>query len=155
MKIHNYKITTQWTGNKGYGTADYRSYSRNHLISCEGKAPIEGSSDPAFMGDPLRYNPEEMFVSSLSACHMLWYLHLCSSNGITVTEYTDEAQGIMTEEESGSGRFTKVVLHPVVTIAELDKQELALRLHTAANEKCFIANSCNFKVVHEPTIKTA
>ena len=42
----------------------------------------------------------------------------CSEAGIIVTNYTDEATGTMVETASGSGHFTKVTLHPTVTVAE-------------------------------------
>ena len=78
MKNHHYKITVCWTGNKGKGTSSYREYERSHDISAENKVIIQASSDPSFRGDKTKYNPEEMFLSSISSCHMLWYLHFCS-----------------------------------------------------------------------------
>ncbi|PTT21166.1 peroxiredoxin [Chryseobacterium sp. HMWF028] len=150
-KEHHYKITIQGTGNQGTGTSGYRDYERSHIISAENKAVIEGSSDPAFRGDRKKHNPEEMFLSSISSCHMLWYLHFCSEAGIIVTDYTDEATGIMTETTSGSGYFTEVVLHPTVTVAEESMKEKAEQLHHKANGYCFIANSVNFPVKHIPT----
>ncbi len=75
---HHYTLSINWMGNLGNGTLDYRSYSRNHTITAPGKSPIAGSSDPAFRGDRSCYNPEDLLVASLSTCHMLWYLHLCS-----------------------------------------------------------------------------
>lgn len=151
MKNHHYKITIQWTGNQGTGTSGYRAYERSHTISAENKTVIEGSSDPAFRGDRTQYNPEELFLSSLSSCHMLWYLHFCSEAGIIVTDYTDEAIGIMTETASGSGHFTEVTLYPRVTVAEESMIEKAEQLHHKANQYCFIANSVNFPVKHKPT----
>ena len=59
--------------------------------AAEGKPPLPGSSDPAFRGDPARWNPEELLVASLSTCHMLWYLHLCADAGVVVTDYVDRA----------------------------------------------------------------
>lgn len=153
MKKHNYKASLVWTGNLGKGTADYRAYKRNYKIQIEGKSYILGSSDPSFRGDKTRHNPEELFVASLSSCHMLWYLHLCSENGITVTDYRDFAEGIMQEDKSGAGYFESVILRPEVTILEPDKTEVAKKLHVQANKMCFIANSCNFKVQHEPSIR--
>ncbi|MDR6461392.1 organic hydroperoxide reductase OsmC/OhrA [Chryseobacterium vietnamense] len=152
MKNHHYKITVHWTGNQGTGTTGYRDYERSHTISAENKVMIEGSSDPAFRGDRTKYNPEEMFLSSLSSCHMLWYLHFCSEAGIIVTDYTDEATGIMGETASGSGHFTEVTLHPTVTVAEECMKEKAEQLHHKANEFCFIANSVNFPVKHIPVL---
>ena len=139
-----------WTGNTGAGTASYRAYERAHEVSVHGKPVIPGSSDPAFRGDGARYNPEEMLVASLSTCHMLWYLHLCSAEGIVVQAYQDVAEGVMVEEGSGSGRFVEVILQPEVTIAPGSDLARARVLHEDAGRKCFIANSVNFPVRHEP-----
>src|SRR5690242_17402343 len=116
---HLYQMTTRWTGNLGTGTSAYKAYSRDHEISGAGKgAAIAGSSDPMFRGDRARYNPEELLVSALSACHMLWVLHLCADAGIVITEYTDDAAGEMVEHSDGSGEFTRVVLRPRMRITD-------------------------------------
>lgn len=152
-KIHTYKATIKWTGNKGEGTNGYKNYDRDHTIEVDNKKIIEASSDPAFLGDPTRYNPEELLLASISSCHMLWYLHLCSDACVIVTAYSDNATGSM-EENSKGGRFVEVTLHPNVTVAEPSMEDKALALHAQANEKCFIANSCNFPIHHQPTIVT-
>lgn len=149
VKYHHYGVNILWTGNTGAGTKSYRSYDRSHTIFVKGKTAIQVSSDPDFLGDASKFNPEEMFLSSLSSCHMLWYLHLCAEEGITVTKYEDHAEGIMTDD-AGGGRFKEVTLHPQVTITESSKKERANQLHKAANSKCFIANSCNFTIHHQP-----
>lgn len=149
-KSHDYQTTLVWTGNRGEGTANYRAYDRDHILKVKHKPDILVSSDPAFRGDPSRYNPEELFLGSISSCHMLWYLHLCSENGVIVVHYEDAAKGVMEEAANGSGRFTSVTLFPVVTVAEASMIELANRLHYEANKMCFIANSLNVKVRHEP-----
>lgn len=146
IRAHHYTTSLTWTGNLGPGTATYTSYSRNHAITVQGKPVIEASSDPAFRGDRSRYNPEELLLASLSSCHMLWYLHLCSEAGIIVTAYEDKAEAVMQENADGGGRFTGVVLHPVVTIRDANKIGIAEQLHEEAHKKCFIANSCNFPV---------
>jgi organic hydroperoxide reductase OsmC/OhrA len=147
---HQYNVSVKWTGNNGQGTNDYKSYSRDYLVSIENKADILGSSDPAFRGDQTKHNPEELFVSSLSTCHMLWYLHLCAKAGVVVMEYVDDAIGIMVEELSGGGRFVEVTLNPTVTVTEAAMIAEANKLHKRANELCFIANSVNFPVGHNP-----
>lgn len=152
MKHHHYKTTIEWTGNKGFGTSNYRDYERSHTISVENKPVIEGSSDPAFRGDKTKYNPEEMLLSSLSSCHMLWYLHFCSEAGIIVTGYIDSAIGTMEETANGSGHFTEAILNPVVTITDEKQIKKAEELHEKANQFCFIANSVNFPVKHIPKI---
>src|SRR5262252_9273962 len=140
MKQHRYEIQMEWNGNDGYGTRMYRSYRRDHSIWVGEKPPIPGSSDPAFLGDPRRYNPEELLVASLSACHLLWYLHLCADHGIVVSEYHDRAEGRMETESDGAGRFVGVVLHPHVVVRS-GSAAAALELHGRARSMCFIANS--------------
>ncbi|WP_131537692.1 OsmC family protein [Pedobacter nototheniae] len=152
-KDHLYKTTVTWTGNKGSGTMDYRSYDRDYVISVNGKADISGSSDSAFLGDKSKHNPEDLLLASISSCHMLWYLHLCSKNEIVVIDYKDDAAGVMEELADGSGKFKEVTLHPQVLIADKAHLELANSLHQEANKMCFIANSLNFPVKHEATSK--
>jgi len=153
-KEHQYTTRLTWIGNQGKGTADYRSYLRDHVLSVTGKPEIPASSDPSFRGDPQRYNPEELLVASLSSCHMLWYLHLCAVNGVVVVDYQDAAEGIMKETADGGGFFKEVILRPVVRVADGAMVEKATGLHHEANKLCFIANSVNFPVKHEPTTLT-
>ncbi|MGB6267906.1 MAG: OsmC family protein [Olleya sp.] len=149
MKTHNYQSTIQWTGNLGNGTLNYNGYNRNHTILINDKDnPILASSDPAFLGDKTRYNPEELLLSSISSCHMLWFLHLCATNQIIVTSYTDHAEGTMQENPDGSGQFTMVTLHPKVVVKDVKMIEKANQLHHKANIMCFIARSCNFPILH-------
>ena len=153
MKQHTYEVRMKWTGNDGEGTKTYKSYRRDHTIVCEGKPEIPGSSDPNFRGDPSRYNPEELLVASLSSCHMLWYLHLCAVNHISVLEYHDAASGVMHENTDGSGQFARVVLKPTVTVSMGNDHDKAGELHHQAHRLCFIARSVNFPVEVQPEIK--
>jgi organic hydroperoxide reductase OsmC/OhrA len=150
---HLYKATIKWTGNNGKGTDNYSNYERSHLIVIENKPDILGSSDPAFRGDKTKHNPEDLLVSSCSSCHMLWYLHLCSEAGVIVTDYIDNSTGIMIETSNGGGKFTEVILNPIVIVSEPHMIDKANELHKKANELCFIANSVNFPVRHNPTAK--
>jgi organic hydroperoxide reductase OsmC/OhrA len=155
MKHHTYNVRVDWTGNDGEGTKTYKGYRRDHTIASEGKPPIQGSSDPAFRGDRARYNPEKLLVASLSSCHMLWYLHLCSANGVTVLEYSDAASGDLQEGNDGSGEFVRVLLRPAVKVAAGDDRTKALALHSEAHRLCFIARSVNFPVDVAPEIVEA
>ncbi len=148
---HSYQVKVVWTGNRGAGTAGYRAYARDHQILIAGKPVIEASADAAFQGDARRHNPEDLLVAALSTCHMLWYLHLAAEAGVVVTGYRDEAVGEMTSDASG-GRFTSVELRPVVTLSAGDPAT-AEALHDVAAERCFIANSVNFPVTHDATVR--
>jgi len=145
---HHYELQLTWCGNRGTGTQTYNGYDRNHLISSLGKATIEASSDHAFRGDRSKYNPEELLVASLSSCHMLWFLHLCSEAGFIVEKYSDQPRGTMVENREGGGRFTEVILYPKIVFRDEPKINPD-DLHDRANKLCFIANSCNFPVRHE------
>jgi organic hydroperoxide reductase OsmC/OhrA len=152
-RTHEYRITNRWTGNLGSGTSAYAAYSRAHECGGPGKsAPIPGSSDVAFRGDPARYNPEELLVGALSACHMLWVLHLCADAGIVVTEYCDEAWGEMVEHADGSGEFTRVVLRPRMRITDGARAAEAVAIHQRAHAVCCLARSVKFPVEHEPVV---
>ncbi|MCL6272900.1 OsmC family protein [Muricauda sp. 2012CJ35-5] len=154
MKEHHYQTQLNWTGNTGEGTKNYRSYERDFELTGIGKNHvIKGSSDPSFRGDKSRYNPEDIFVSSISSCHMLWFLHLCSTHKIIVMEYQDIATGIMKEAKDGSGKFREVTLNPEVTVLGEVEPKLIDQLHHEANKMCFIANSCNFPIYHKPSVR--
>ena len=152
MKQHTYAVQVDWTGNDGEGTQNYKGYRRDHTIGCKGKPLIASSSDPNFRGDATRYNPEELLVASLSACHMLWYLHLCSVNQVVVLDYHDAASGVMDENEDGSGAFVQGVLRPAVNISAGSDRARAFAIHGEAHELCFIAKSVNFLVEVAPEI---
>lgn len=143
---HTYTTHLVWTGNRGEGTSSYRAYDRAHEISVEGKPVLPGSSDPHFRGDGARYNPEDLLVASLSACHMLSFLHLCADAGIRVERYADAATGTMQLAADGGGDFTEVLLRPEVHVTgRVDAARLE-ELHERAHALCFIARSVRFPV---------
>jgi organic hydroperoxide reductase OsmC/OhrA len=152
MTEHTYNVTVTWTGNRGEGTTGIRDYDRDLTIAAEDHADIDGTADPGFLGDPKRWNPEELFTASIAQCHMLWYLGLCSRRGVVVHEYADHPVGTMVAEADGKARFTKVLLRPRIVVGAQDQVESATSLHDKAHEMCFIAQSVSFPVTVEPTI---
>jgi len=151
-KENRYSAAVTWTGNLGEGTRSYNGYARHYDIICPGKPTLLGSADPEYRGDSQRHNPEDLLVAALSACHMLWYLHLCAVDKVVVTAYRDSADGVMRANPDGSGEFEKVTLRPQVTIARDSCAETAMSLHGRASAMCFIARSVNFLVEHIPEI---
>jgi organic hydroperoxide reductase OsmC/OhrA len=153
MNTHHYKLDIEWKGNLGSGTSGYTAYGRDHIIRCEGKPDLHASADIPFRGDGSKYNPEDLFLSAISTCHMLWYLHLCADAGIIVTQYRDLPEGTMVSGGPDSGHFTEVTLHPEVTITDASRIDDANELHHEAHKKCFIANSCNFPIIQKATCR--
>lgn len=131
-----------------------KQYSKSHTIKREGKPILNVSAAKAFKGDSTLYNPEDLLLSSVVSCHMMSYLYVCEQNGIEVLSYTDAAEATLEVLENGSGRFIEVRLYPKVIIRQKEKIAEAITLHKKANELCFIANSCNFPIVHEASCQT-
>jgi organic hydroperoxide reductase OsmC/OhrA len=146
---HTYTVGLSWKGTN----EDPKTYDRSFILSAPGKEPISGASDPASLGDPKKWNPEEMLLCSLSSCHMLWYLYLCSLAKIIVTEYRDKPTGILTIEPRGKSRFIEATMNPEIVITDPSRAEEALALHENAHEKCYIVNSVNFEVKINPKVK--
>jgi len=149
---HDYTSRVVWTGNRGEGTQSYRGYDRTWDIAVPGKPVVHCSNDPLLGGDPTRMNPEDLLISAVSACHMLWYLHLASESGITVTSYVDEPIGHGEVSPNGAGRFTSAELRPSIEVragADLTEAEA---IHGRIHEVCFIARSVNFPITITPTI---
>ncbi len=152
---HSYRLTTTWTGNRGAGTTGYRDYERAVSVEIAGKPTLLGSADRPFRGDPARWNPEDLLLAALSQCHLLSYLHACVTRRVVVTDYVDEASGVMVLDGRGGGAFREVVLRPRVRVAAASMIDAAIEAHHQAHEWCFIANSVNFEVRIEPVTEAA
>ncbi len=150
-KRHSYTSTIVWTGDRGQGTAEYRGYDRTWEVRTPGKPVIQCSNDPLLGGDPSRPNPEDMLLSSLSACHMLWYLHLACNAGIVVTAYEDEPVGVGETSPNGAGRFVLATLHPTIRVRAGTDIARADAIHPQIHQFCFIARSVSFPVKCEAT----
>ncbi|MFW7340341.1 OsmC family protein [Pollutimonas sp. H1-120] len=152
---HQYFSQIAWTGNRGQGTESYRSYDRTWDISVTGKPVIHCSNDPLLGGDPSKMNPEDLLLSALAACHMLWYLHYAAVQGIVVMGYEDTPIGIGEVDENAAGRFISVTLRPKITLRAGSDMAAAHAIHDRIHEVCFIARSVNFPVEYEPTFDFA
>ncbi|MGF9566531.1 OsmC family protein [Neorhizobium sp. JUb45] len=151
---HEYSSRIIWTGNRGEGTSSYRAYDRTWDIAIDGKAPIHCSNDPLLGGDKSKMNPEDLLISALSACHMLWYLHYASEANIVVTAYDDAPIGVGEISRNGAGKFTAAILRPRITVKEGADLTVAHEIHHRIHEVCFIARSVNFPVSYEPVFTT-
>jgi organic hydroperoxide reductase OsmC/OhrA len=150
-----FKIQTKWCSlikAKGFESS---SNPKTHNVFVDGKEVLTVSAAKDFKGDGTKHNPEDLFLSALSSCHMMSYMFLCKKNNITLVSYDDKTSGRLKVNEDGSGAFISVELNPIATILEKNKIDLALSLHHEANRLCFIANSCNVPITHKPQILIA
>ena len=140
---HQYAAQMVWTEDRGVRTRDYRAYD-HEVRRGRHKAGHPGSSDPGFRGAGSQWNPDELLVAALSQCHMLWYLHRCSVNGVALATREDPSEGVIVESEDGSDCFERITLRPRVTLTR------AKMVNNEAYRLCFIANSLNFPIDTEP-----
>ncbi|MBC5842142.1 OsmC family protein [Flavobacterium sp. F-380] len=146
---HVFNAKLNWTSKEELVPSSAKKYTKSHSIVVEGKEMMQVSAAKAFKGDPSLYNPEDLLLSSVVSCHMMSYLYVCQQNGIEVLSYQDNAEATLEVLDNGSGRFIEVRLFPQVIISNKEQIAQALLLHQEANKLCFIANSCNFSIVHQ------
>lgn len=152
---HNFKLQLSWSSADSDDNTKHAKTFKNHHVSVAGKPVLALSAAKAFKGDSSLHNPEDLLLASLTSCHMMSFLYCCAQAQIEVLSYKDDAEALLAVNADGSGRITTVLLNPVVEIVDPTQQELALSLHDKAHELCFIANSCNFKIVYNAIVKIA
>jgi organic hydroperoxide reductase OsmC/OhrA len=143
--------TIEWRSSGGFREG---RYSRAHNWRFDGGAVVPGSASPHVvpepMSDPAGVDPEEALVASVSACHMLWFLHLARESGLDVAAYRDEARGMMGRDDRGRMAMIRIVLRPEIEFAgDPPGADTLARLHHEAHERCFIANSLRTEIVVE------
>lgn len=140
------------------GSQDFldNKYSRKHLLRFDGGIEVSGSSSPFVVPLPLSeaaaVDPEEAFISSLSSCHMLWFLSLAVKHKFLVDRYFDAATGVLERNDEGKQAMTVVTLRPEVKFSgeSLPSRQELDAMHHQAHELCFIANSVKTEVRCEP-----
>ena len=140
----------EWTGSAKGATRDPATFSRDLNVSVDA-ITLPMSSAPSYRGDPLRANPEQLFVAALSACQALTYLVLAARNQIAVVGYTDDAEGRL-EPVNGKIRMSQVTLRPHITLDVGANETRARELVDKAHHNCFIANSVSATVEIAPTL---
>ena len=149
--LQHFQAKLSWNKKKDSEHTTVKTYTKSHSIHIEGKEDLLISAAKIFKGDPNLHNPEDLLLSSLMSCHMMSYLFLCSKQQIEILSYQDEAVATLETYADGSGKIIEVVLQPKVELKNKNLYSIALSLHQEANKLCFIANSCNFPVIHKAT----
>jgi organic hydroperoxide reductase OsmC/OhrA len=141
----------------GHPFVDNR-YSRAHRWSFDGGVVVPASSSPAVVPLPMSsaqaVDPEEAFVASLAACHMLWFLSLAARHAYCVDGYEDDAVGEMGRDETGALAMVRVTLRPRVRFGGANVPDAATHeeLHHQAHARCFLANSVKTVIECRPEL---
>ena len=153
--MSEHKATVDWR----LETAEfeYESYNRGHSLALEHGVHAPGtaaaSNIPSTAIGAPGIDPEQSFVAAVSACHMLWFLHLACNRKFKVTRYRDEAVGVLEKRADGKEAITRVTLRPVVSFeGTAPSPEQHAQIHEKAHERCYVANSVNSEIVLQPAI---
>jgi len=140
-------VTLNWT--RGDADFSYKNYSRDHQWDFGHGVKLTASAAAEYLGTAEIPDPEQAYVGSLSSCHMLTFLALCSLQKLTLESYTDEAVGHLEKDEAtGKPVLTRVELHPRTVFTEgveVSREKLE-ELHHKAHEECFLANSVKTEI---------
>ncbi|MGY6649987.1 OsmC family protein [Wenyingzhuangia sp. IMCC45574] len=150
---YSYQIGLTWLG--GINIEKRYRYNKTYELHFKNKPSITGSADATFHGNAELYNPEEILLAALSSCHMMSFFYLCGKEKISIKSYKDQPTGMLEINPNGSGQFKEVMLQPEIVVNSSEEIKKIQDLFSKANEYCFIARSCNFKIIHQPTIKVA
>ncbi|WEK29634.1 MAG: OsmC family protein [Candidatus Pseudomonas phytovorans] len=119
------------------------TYSRDLEVIFSDTAKVEASAASDYLGTAEKADPEQLLVSALASCHMLYFLAICEGQGYVVSSYSDNAKGIVAKREEGGFWVSEIILNPKVEFSsekQPDRNALE-RLHHRAHKGCFIANS--------------
>ncbi len=148
METHTYRAELRWRGSTAVG---YDDYDRSHRVAIAGDE-LRLSSDPAFLGDAKRANPEQLLLAAASSCQLLSFLAFAARSRIDVLAYSDDAEAKMPEEVKPM-RITEIILRPRIVVAAGADLDRIRRLVDRAHEACFVANTLNAELRLEPTIE--
>jgi organic hydroperoxide reductase OsmC/OhrA len=149
---HVFETRLEYPADKAQKLPPDPDFSRDNRLIVEGHPEMPGALPAALGGHNRGYSPEDLMILSLSECHCLTYLRLAQKNRLAIRRYEDRATGRLGKNAAGMTQLLEVVLRPRVTVARGTDLAAARTLHERAHHHCFMANSVNFPVLHEPEI---
>ena len=144
MSVHEAKISWQQQPH----SSDSTTYSRNHVVKLNGDQQLHVSASTEFKGDPNCADPEQMLVSAVSSCHMLFFLAIADFQGFSIASYEDAPLGYLEQNSKGGMEITRIILSPSVTFKgdKIPDQTAIEKIHNNAHKSCFIRNSITASV---------
>ncbi|MGJ7530744.1 OsmC family protein [Variovorax sp. GB1P17] len=153
--MSQHQAAIQWQ--RSPHATDSKTYSRNHVASLSGQQSVNVSASVEYKGDPMCTDPEQMLVSAVASCHMLFFLAIAEFQGYRVEQYEDNAVGYLEKAEGVGMSITRVELSPRVTFGgdKVPDNAALNRIHADAHKNCFIANSLKARVTVATEATTA
>lgn len=145
-----HQVTIRWQ--RTTPDFDYNTFDRTHSWYFAGGQTLQGSSAPAYYGNPALVSPEEALVATLSSCFMLTFLSIAARRRFVVESYEDQAEGELGKNDQGRIMISRITLRPRVVFSadRLPDAEILANLYRRAEENCFVSNSLRSEVVVEP-----
>ncbi|MGM0983405.1 MAG: OsmC family protein [Pseudomonadota bacterium] len=148
MSVHQSAIRWQHNSHE----TDANTYSRNHCVTLNGDQQVDVSASVEFKGDPSCADPEQMLISAVSSCHMLFFLAIAEFQGYRVESYEDDPVGHLESSNKKGLEITRIELSPRITFGgdKMPDENAISRIHANAHKSCFIRNSITAEVTINP-----
>lgn len=140
-KSFTYATTVDWLGGKAA------------ILAADGKEQFRVASPPEFRGERNVWTPEDLLVGAVETCLLMTFASIVQRQQLAVERYCSEAKGLLESGDDGYA-FTRIVVKPVITIADDAARGPVLRAIQQAHRDCLIANSLRSTVIVEPEIRT-
>lgn len=147
-----HRIRTSWSLSPHPSKSN--TYSRNLIVDFGYDVTVSASASADYLGDACLPDPEQLFLSSISSCHMLSFLAIAEMRGCKVLSYQDDASAYLEKEQGQLARVKRVVLRPRVDFdprGKIPEPDALRRIHDKAHDICFIARSITTEVSVEPS----
>lgn len=138
--MSTYTSSARWTKGRS-GIADAETV----------KQPIAFSSPVEFQGEPGMWTPEHFLIAAAAGCFVTTFIAIAQLSKFELLSLEVSAEGLLEKAEHGF-QFTRVLIRPVLTIAQEAHRERALRLLEKAEHSCLVARSLRSDVVVEPKV---
>lgn len=140
---YHFASSARWTGGR-------RGVVEGHGI----EPPIDFSAPPEFQGQAGVWTPEHFFTAAVATCFITTFQAIAALSKFEARALEVSAEG-QVEKAEGGFRFTRVTVHPVLTITNESDRERALRLLEKTERVCLVSRSLQSRIILDPRVVLA
>jgi len=140
---HSYAVNLKWSGGR-----------KGVLSSPDLTETIEVATPPEFDGGVAGvWSPEHLYTASVVSCLLTSFLAIAEYSKFPFEDLQIESEGVMRKVE-GKFIMEKVILRPVLTVADAAQEAKGIRLLEKAEHICLISRSIKSEIQFEPRVVT-
>ena len=140
MESHQYTSAARWKAR------------RSGIVKAESAEQQIAFSAPAeFHGQAGLWTPENFLMAAVAGCFVTTFVAIAEASKFEMLALEVLATGLLEKSEGGL-QFTRVTIHPNLTIVRESDRERALRLIEKTERSCLVARSLRSQVTVEPTV---